>query len=264
MLISIVIASRNRDSLLRRAVRSIEAQGHDPEIVIIDNVSDVPITASVGQASTNIRIVRNERITSAAVSRNIGIDAASGEIVCFLDDDDVYLPGKFDDIVRTFKGEESLDFAYGATVMQGVGDEVLGLCSGPCAIEPFLRWRYMHMNAIAVRREVFATHRFNEEMGTYEDVEFAGNLIRNFQGAEIEAKHAIWYRDNRPDQLTNRNLGRSRVNWKILCTTFRKEIDASADLRHFYYRKMALLCLVTGDVVGAARYGIARYRGAGS
>lgn len=260
MKISVVIPSRNREELLKRAIASVEMQGHLAEVIIIDNMSDVPITNDFQNQLCTLRIIRNEKVMSAAKNRNLGINVATGDVICFLDDDDEYLPGKFDSIVEALTADETLDFVYASTVMKGPDNGVLGVASGPCEINHYLLWRYMHCNAMAVRKYVFSTHMFDENMGTYEDVKFAGNLIKHFHGAQIEEDHAIWYRDDRSDQLTKRNFSRSKLNWEILCVTFKPEIDANQYLRTIYYRKMALLCLIRFDLLGAIKYGIDGFR----
>lgn len=260
MKISVVIPSRNREELLKRAIASVEMQGHFIEVIIIDNMSDKPIIHDLQDQRSKLRLIRNEEVMSAAQNRNIGINAAIGDIICFLDDDDEYLPGKFDSIVEALTADETLDFVYASTVIKGPNNRVIGVASGPCEINNYLLWRYIHCNALAVRKSVFSTHMFDENMGTYEDVKFVGDLIKHFHGAQIEGEHAIWYRDGRSDQLTKRNFSRSKLNWKILCVTFKTEIDANRYLRALYYRKMAILFLISFDLLASIKYGIEGFR----
>lgn len=258
MRISVVIPTRDRHALLSRAIRSVECQNHPAEIIIVDNLSEPPIAADQFHGRCKIRVIRNEKPLTAAINRNIGIKAAASDIVCFLDDDDEYLPRKFNDILNYLGKDTSLDFVYAGTQMKGPGGELMGIANGPCEIKSYLFWRFMHCNSMAIRKRVFETQMFNENMSTFEDVEFAGRLIRGFKGTQIDEEHAIWYRDGRSDQLTNRNFARSKTNWEILCETFQTEISADPDLRRLYYHKMALLCLMRGDISGAIKYTAAR------
>lgn len=247
MRVSAIIVTRNRPALLARAIESVRAQGHDAvDLVVVDNASDPPLSLP------EVRVIRSEVPLSAARGRNLGLDHAQGEVLCFLDDDDIWLPGKLADVLAAFADDPVLDFCYGNTVHLGPGGTRIGFSAGPCRIGPFLRWRYIHMNALAIRRRVVATHRFNPDLQTYEDVEFAGRLVRDLRGRHIDAEHAVWNRDGRADQLTRRDWRRAWRNWKILCAVFAPEIGADPDLRRFYHRKMLVLALMFLDLRQAA------------
>lgn len=241
-------------SLLTRAVKSIEQQDVPCEIVIVDNVSANPIRPEDFETASSVRVFRNERPLTAAKNRNIGIQRSTGDVVCFLDDDDEYLPGKFESVLKVLSQNAELDYVYAATQMIGPEGKFLGRAGGVCDLNAFLRWRFMHCNSMAVRRRVFEILMFNEDMGTYEDTEFAGRLMRGFKGQRIEEDHAIWYRDGRADQLTSRNYRRAKNNWAILCDVFEDEIRADPALRRFYYDKMIKLCLMFGDLRGTKKY----------
>lgn len=243
MQVSAIIVTRNRPALLARAIESVRAQDHaDIELVVVDNASDPPLSLA------GARVVRSDEMLSAARARNLGMDHAGGQVLCFLDDDDCWLPGKLADVLAAFDAAPDLDFCYGSTVHLGPGGARTGFSAGPCEIVPFLRWRYIHMNALAIRRRVAETHRFNPAMQTYEDVEFAGRLVRDLKGRHIQAEHAVWNRDGRADQLTRRDWRRAWRNWKILCAVFAPEIAADPGLRRFYHRKMLVLALMFLDL----------------
>ena len=85
--VSVVIPTRDRPELLRRALASIPL-GH--EVVVVDDGSTVPVVVDDPRA----RVVRRETSGGAAAARNAGIVASSGDWVGFCDDDDVWLPGR--------------------------------------------------------------------------------------------------------------------------------------------------------------------------
>jgi len=95
---SILIPTRDRPGLLPRAVASaIEAMGNCPddgEILIVDDHSTQPAKAVLsGFTDPRIRILHLPRgETGVSAARNLGIAAATGEVVFFLDDDDVLDP----------------------------------------------------------------------------------------------------------------------------------------------------------------------------
>jgi hypothetical protein len=65
---------------------------------------------------------------------------------------------------------------------------------------------------------------------------------------------AIWNRDERPDQMTARNLPRAFHNWQMLCDRFAREIDQYPPVARFYYGKMLLLALTQRQMATAWRF----------
>lgn len=92
-LVSVVVPTRDRPAFLRQALASIRAlEGPDLsfEILVGDNGSSAE-TAEVAAAfaARYLKVARD----GAGAARNAGLEAASGDYVAFLDDDDVWLPG---------------------------------------------------------------------------------------------------------------------------------------------------------------------------
>jgi glycosyltransferase involved in cell wall biosynthesis len=94
--VSVVIPSYNRPVATGRAVRSALAQSAPPhEIVVVDDASTPPLArGDLACDDPRLRIVRRDANGGAAAARQTGVDAATGELVAFLDSDDVWLPGK--------------------------------------------------------------------------------------------------------------------------------------------------------------------------
>ncbi|WOF22638.1 glycosyltransferase family 2 protein [Microbacterium betulae] len=95
-LVTVVVATRDRPQLLRRAVRSILAQdvAGRIEIVLVFDGSPVDPLADLGPGRHAVRPMANTRAPGLAGARNTGVLAASAPLVAFCDDDDEWLPGK--------------------------------------------------------------------------------------------------------------------------------------------------------------------------
>lgn len=100
-LISVIIPSYNRGDLLPRAVQSVIMQDYRPlEILIVDDGStdDTPEKIhemlKVNEASDVTFRAIFQKNAGPGAARNTGVDAASGDLLTFLDDDDYMLPQK--------------------------------------------------------------------------------------------------------------------------------------------------------------------------
>ena len=95
--VSVVMATRDRPELLRRAVRSVLAQDAEASIEIvlvydgtaIDELDDVP-----RPPGRTVRAIANSRRPGLAGGRNTGILASRAPFIAFCDDDDEWLPSK--------------------------------------------------------------------------------------------------------------------------------------------------------------------------
>ena len=102
-LVSVIVATYKRNAELKKAICSLLSQSYtNIEIVIVDDNAEAHwnevVSGIVEQAAvdSNMRIVhvKNETNQGSAKTRNTGIQRASGEYICFLDDDDIYLEDK--------------------------------------------------------------------------------------------------------------------------------------------------------------------------
>jgi glycosyltransferase involved in cell wall biosynthesis len=104
-LLSVVIPTRNRARMVGEAVDSALCQRNvEVEVIVVDDGS-TDDTANVLERNfaSRIRLLRLPHRRGAGAARNAGVRLASGELVAFLDDDDLWLPGKLDAELRVFE-----------------------------------------------------------------------------------------------------------------------------------------------------------------
>lgn len=111
-LVSILINSYNYGRFLGEAIRSALAQSYaDKEIVVVDDGStdnSLEIARSFGD---RIHLIAKENGGQASAF-NVGFAASRGQIVCLLDADDVFLPGKVERIVEVFRQNPESDWCF--------------------------------------------------------------------------------------------------------------------------------------------------------
>jgi len=92
MKISVVICTVDRAPELRVALESLRHQLYlDFEVVVVAGPCSDGTDELLAEVGDSVRVVRNDEVHISR-SRNLGIDAAAGEIVAFMDDDAIPAP----------------------------------------------------------------------------------------------------------------------------------------------------------------------------
>ena len=101
-LVSIVIPCYNGSEFISDAIGTVLSQSYENwEIIVIDDGSeDGSVDVVGGFEDDRIRLLRHSENRGIAATRNTGIEAASGEFVAFLDQDDLWDERKLEKSVR--------------------------------------------------------------------------------------------------------------------------------------------------------------------
>lgn len=104
-LLSVVIPTRNRAHLVCEAIESALAQrpGQVEVIVVNDGSTDDTRTLLERTYGSRIHLLSLPECRGAGAARNAGVRLATGELLGFLDDDDLWLPGKLDAELRVLQ-----------------------------------------------------------------------------------------------------------------------------------------------------------------
>ncbi|MHC4858971.1 MAG: glycosyltransferase family 2 protein [Planctomycetota bacterium] len=95
-IVTVVVPTRNRPELIRRAVRSALAQTLEPieVVVVLDGPDDATLGALARLDDPRLRVEVLPEHLGIGAARNAGARAARGPWVAYLDDDDEWLPEK--------------------------------------------------------------------------------------------------------------------------------------------------------------------------
>ncbi|HVC76698.1 MAG TPA: glycosyltransferase family A protein [Candidatus Micrarchaeaceae archaeon] len=111
--VSVVVPTRDRDSLLKEALASVRANEEpslDLEILVIDNGSGESTRSIADELGARYLRCATPGVSAA---RNRGVAAASGEYVAFLDDDDVWMPRHLCQLVEWLAGRPEFGAVLG-------------------------------------------------------------------------------------------------------------------------------------------------------
>jgi glycosyltransferase involved in cell wall biosynthesis len=89
---SIVITTFNRLEWLKRALDSALGQSVDCQVIVVDNASTDGTQAYVQNLGKRVLYIRNPQNLNHAGAVNVGVEAATGDWIKFLDDDDYLAP----------------------------------------------------------------------------------------------------------------------------------------------------------------------------
>lgn len=201
--ICVVVPTRDRPVLLRRAVEAILGQeyaGHIECVIVFDQSEphelDLP-----QRAGRSVTCLTNTRTPGLAGARNSGVVNTSAELVAFCDDDDEWLPGKVGAQVALLREHpDDAVVATGILVNYNGTDHERRAPERPLTHRDFLRDRWMEVNpcTVMIRRRPLL-----EEIGLV-DERIPGGYGEDYEWL-LRASSATAIRSV-PDPLV-------RVNW---------------------------------------------------
>jgi len=98
--VAVLIAAKNAQTTIKRAVRSALSQPQAAEVLVVDDGSDdctAQAAASCEDGTSRLRIIRQPNRGPAA-ARNTAIRLSRAPFLCVLDADDFFLPGRLTEI----------------------------------------------------------------------------------------------------------------------------------------------------------------------
>ncbi|MHC4593145.1 MAG: glycosyltransferase family 2 protein, partial [Planctomycetota bacterium] len=187
-LISVVVPVYNAERYVEQAVRSALDQQRDVEVVLVEDGStdgSLALCERLASECERVCLVRHQggENRGPGASRNLGIRESRGQYIAFLDADDYYLRGRFDQDIEIMEKDPAVEGVYSAVVTVFEDDAApndpcpdMTTLKGPIEPEALFstlllgkRGRFC-TDGIAVRRTVFEkTGPFDEGLVLGED-----------------------------------------------------------------------------------------------
>jgi hypothetical protein len=112
-LVSVVIPVYNGASFIAGAVRAVFAQGYPAvEVIVVDDGSTDDVAAALRDVPADVRLFRQDN-GGAASARNRGIRDASGDLIAFLDVDDLWPAENLSALVQHLLAHPDADVVRG-------------------------------------------------------------------------------------------------------------------------------------------------------
>lgn len=208
-LVSVVVPTRNRSAYLPRAIESLQRQSYGRwEAVIVDD-------GSVDETPGLLASMADERLTAlrgtgagTCAARNVALAAAKGELVAYLDDDNLMHPHWLKSVVWGFEQHPEADVLYGAFVVDDPArikrvdrGEMPRLFFFPYDAKAVARRNIIDMGCIA-HRAGLPEARFDTQLTELGDWDLFLRLTKNKPPLAVPAI-ACYYTTDAPNRLSN-------------------------------------------------------------
>jgi glycosyltransferase involved in cell wall biosynthesis len=160
-LISIVMPSFNHARFIGAAIDSVLAQDYRPiELSVMDGGSTDGTVDILRGYGAQLRFVsQRDRGQSDALNR--GFQMVRGDILCWLNSDDLFLPGALTKVADAFRRHPEAGFVYG----KGVNVNEAGLRPRDSGVLPFNLWKLIHHRNFLHQPSCFFRRSLWEEVG---------------------------------------------------------------------------------------------------
>lgn len=257
MLVSVIIPTFNRLVFVREAVASVCAQRGAPyELIVVDDGStDGTRPALKREFGGCLRILSTEP-GGVSAARNLGVSASHGELIAFLDSDDLWLPDKVAAQVALFTDHPSAEICQTEEIWIRNGVRV-----NPCAhhrkprgdiFVPSLRRCMVSPSAVMLRRRLFErAGGFDESLPACEDYDLWLRIAHDTPVWLIDCPLVI-KRGGHADQLSRQFWGMDRFRVAALARLLAQE-ELHATQRDATIAVLVEKCAILAH--GAARRG---------
>lgn len=188
-MISVLMLTYNREELVSRAIESVLAQTfQDFEFVIVDNGSTDKsggIADSYAEKDCRVRVIHRPRGNIGA-GRNTALDAARGEYLTFIDDDDWVEPDFLEFLLELLERNQA-DMSICGTKNKAL-DETIIMTPQEALVELMWRKKYTTGFPMKLFRRQLAEGLCFSETDRYDDI---GVIYQLFARAKVVAYHGL-------------------------------------------------------------------------
>ena len=238
--VSVIIPTYKRSQDIQRAVDSVLNQDYPQfEVIVVD---DNGVASPDGELTklkmqkyehdSRVKYLRHKVNKNGSAARNTGLNAAEGDYISFLDDDDAYRPSRLSKLVAKM---ESLGPEWGACYssyvkifedgrIQNSGEKV----EGDIFIQTLMRSFYLGSGSnIFVRRSVIDDiGLFDETFLRNQDLEFLIRVTKRYKMAYVDDILMEAYYDIRTTKLS---IDQYEDKEKYFLQKFGPDIDSVSD-----------------------------------
>ncbi len=155
-LVSIITPSYNQVEYLEQTIHSVLGQDYPAmEYLIVDGASSDGSVELIQRYAERLTWWCSERDAGQAEAINKGLTRAQGEVVAWLNSDDLYLPGAIAGAVTALQADPELGMVFGdAYTIDPLGRQLKLLSFGNWGLDDLISFRIICQPAVFMRRTV--------------------------------------------------------------------------------------------------------------
>ena len=265
-LVSVIIPNHNYSRYLKDSIQSVLNQTYrNFELIVVDDGSTDDSINTVMSFGKRVKLIAQAQ-AGVSAARNKGILAAKGELICFLDSDDAWLPRKLElQILKMY--DTSADLVYSSIYncnnqLQAVNEQA-AVHKGSCHKEYLRRPTSAVVllgcsNAIVKKELIDKVGGFSTTLNTSADWDFFRRISKSAQ-IDFESSPQILYRRHsgsmsasnlRTYYSDNEKAINIVVNEFRLLNSSKDRLVLSSQLLARFYFGSSKAMLKCGDILG--------------
>ena len=194
---SVIIPTYNREKFILPAIESVLNQTFtDFELIIVDDASTdntEQIVTSI--ADSRIMYVKNSTNLERCTSRNIGIQKAVGQYICFLDSDDLYMPNHLEVLYNAIQERKSPQALFLVNAFDMI-DNVIVERDCP-EIAHYNKYHFIvtytfNPPRMCIHKDILQKHLFDPLINICEDVDISLRIAREFPIIQINERTVVY------------------------------------------------------------------------
>lgn len=215
--VSVIIPTYNRATLVSEAVESVLRGTVAPlEIIVVDDGSTDDTREALRRFRERVHYIFQPNRGPAA-ARNVGINAAQGQVLAFLDADDLWLPDSLELRVARMSGVDAPRVVMGLTLRVALHD------NSPRATP----WAARLFGSALIRRDVFTQIGLLDEALKYgEDMDWFLRLREGNVSCVYLHEVTLWYRVH-TDSLMNNTKNAKLYALQVIRKSLARRKDAN-------------------------------------
>ncbi|HGS4462732.1 TPA: glycosyltransferase [Vibrio metschnikovii] len=249
--VSVIIPTYKRPNNLYNALISVLDQDYDDiEVIVVNdnglgsdfNVETIDLVNNINNPVNRVRIINHKVNRNGSAARNTGIMASTGEYICFLDDDDIYLPGRISESIKEIK---YTSYNIGAVYCGFLGwnspeNDLNRYKEGDLTLDILMleyKNHYLHTNTATYKREaILAINGFDESYPRHQDLEFN---LRFFEKYKINSVNKVLVKLNpEVSEISNKLFNEDMLKLKDkFLSSFSYKIETQSGYQEKIYLK---------------------------
>ncbi len=242
-LISVIIPVHNGEQTIRGTIYSVLNQTHRNLEIIVINDGSLDLTLNITASIKDSRLkVFSYQKSGVSISRNRGIERASGQFISFLDADDIWAPKKLETQLKALQANPQASVAYswvdyideyGSFFRHGNHITINGDAYEKMLVQNVLE---NGSNPLIRRQALINIGTFNESLAYAEDWDMWLRLAKHYDFVTVPYPHVLY-------RISSQSVSNNFLKMEKGCLKFIEQAFSHAPLSLQYLKRKSLATL---------------------